>query len=71
MRTVGIILVILGALGLGYQGFTFAGKDTAADARPAQAAQDPENSVRVPPVAGGIAVVSGLLLLATGGRKDG
>jgi hypothetical protein len=46
MRVVGIVLVILGAVVLGCQGFSDAS------------------------VAGGIALVSGLLMLAAGGRQE-
>jgi hypothetical protein len=70
MRIVGIILVVLGALGLGYQGFTYVTKEKVVDAGPVQVTRDKENSVWIPPVVGGIALVSGLLLIATG-RRDG
>lgn len=71
MRMVGIILVVLGALGLGYQGFTYVTTEKVVDAGPVQVTRDKENTVWIPPVVGGIALVSGLILLATGGRKDG
>jgi hypothetical protein len=71
MRIVGIILVVLGALGLGYQGFTYVTTEKVVDAGPVQVSRDKENTVWIPPVAGGITLVSGLLLIATGGRKDG
>jgi len=71
MRVLGIILVVLGALGLGYQGFTYVTKEKVVDAGPVQVSADKEHNVWIPPVVGGIAVVSGLILLATGGRKDG
>jgi len=70
MRFVGLVLVVLGALGLGYQGFTQVTTEKVADAGSVQGSRDKENAVRVSP-AGGIALVSGLILLATGGRKDG
>ena len=56
MRIVGFILVVLGALALGYEGF-------------ARAAREKERTVWIPPVVGGIALVSGLLLLAAVGRR--
>ena len=71
MRLVGIILVVLGALGLGYQGFTYVTKEKVVDAGPIQVSRDKENTVWIPPVVGGIALVSGLILLATGSRRGG
>ena len=67
MRFVGLILVMLGGLALGYQGFTHV-----ADERPAGVAEEAgraRETPTVPPVASGIAMVSGLLLLASGGRR--
>ena len=56
MRIIGFILVLLGALVLGYEGFF-------------HTAGERERTVWVPPVVGGIALVSGLLLLAAVGRR--
>ncbi len=60
MRFVGLILVILGALALGYQGFAHAASEETFGA---------SDELSVPPLVSGIAVVSGLLLLASGGRR--
>ena len=56
MRIIGFILVLLGALALGYEGFF-------------HAAGEKGRALWVPPVVGGIALVSGLLLLAAQGRS--
>ena len=56
MRFVGMILVMLGGLALGYHGFR-------------HVASNDRDPLAVPPVASGIAVVSGLLLLASSGRR--
>lgn len=67
MRIVGLVLVMIGGLVLGYQGLNTARQG--ADASQAQEhATDRISSV--PPVASGIAVVSGLLLLASARRSD-
>jgi len=70
VRIVGIVLVILGALALGYGGFTYITREKVVDAGPVQVTADREKTVWIPPVVGGIAVVGGLILLATNGRKD-
>lgn len=70
MRIVGIVLVILGALALGYQGFTYVTRERVAEVGPVRVTADRERTVWVPPVVGGVAVVAGLLLIATGNRRE-
>jgi hypothetical protein len=70
MRVVGIALVILGAVALGYGGFTYVTRENVVDAGPVQITADREKTVWVPPVICGIAVVAGLLVLATSGRRE-
>jgi len=71
MRLVGIVFVVLGALTLGTQGFGSVFRGPAAGADPAQERVESGDKVAwVSPVVGGIAVVGGLLLLATDGRRD-
>ncbi len=69
MRLIGIILIVLGALALGYGGFSYVSREKVVDAGPIQVSADKEKYVFVPPVIGGIAVAAGLVLLATG-RRD-
>jgi hypothetical protein len=68
MRVVGLVLVVLGALALGYQGFTYVTREKVVDAGPIQVSADREKTVWIPPVIGGVAVVAGLVLLASGKR---
>ena len=73
MRIIGLVLVILGALGLGWGGLSAAGDggplpETPAHAASAQHAK--RESLHVSPVFGGIALVSGLILIVTGTRRD-
>jgi hypothetical protein len=63
-RIAAIILIVLGALALVYNGFTYTTKDTAAKAGPLELKVENEHSVYVPVWAGvGALVVGGLLLL--------
>ena len=71
MRMLGLILIILGALALGYQGFTYVTRESIVDAGPVQITADREKTVWIPPVVGAVAVVGGLALLLTSGRKSG
>lgn len=67
MRIIGILLVLLGAFTLGYEGFQSLicePNDTN------EVARNGSPPLHVPPVVSGIVVVSGSLLLATGSRRD-
>jgi hypothetical protein len=64
VRTLGLILATAGALALGSQGISGAGLGST-DGAPAERAE----KAPIPPVAGGIALTGGLLLLVTGTRR--
>ena len=71
MRLIGLVIVILGALALGYGGFTYVTREKIVDAGPVQVSADKQNTVWVPPIVGGVAVAAGLVLMVVGGgRKD-
>jgi len=67
VRIVGVVLVALGAMGLGWQGLTYA--STERDG-PGEGLREKQQTIWVPPVVSGIAVVSGLILLASNGRRE-
>jgi len=69
VRILGIVFVVLGALALGYGGFTYVTRDKVVDAGPVQVTAEKQKTVWIPPVVGGIAVVTGLIMIATGGRR--
>ena len=69
MRMVAIVLIVLGALALGYQGFTYVSREKVVDAGPIQISADRERTVWIPPIVGGVAVVAGLALLLTAGKR--
>jgi len=57
MRALGMILVMIGALALGYQGFS--------------GEREPVRNVAIPPVVGGIAVTTGLILMTSALKRPG
>jgi hypothetical protein len=71
MRLIAILLIVLGLLALGYQGFTYVSRETVVDAGSVQVTADRERTVWIPPVVGGAAVIAGAVLLGmSGGRSD-
>ena len=66
---VGILLVILGVVGLAFGGFSFTHKEKVVDLGPIQASADKKESVPIPPILGGLAIVGGVVLLASSARR--
>jgi len=66
---VGILLVIIGVIGLAYGGISYTKQTTVVDIGPIKATADEHKTIPVPPVLGGIALVGGIVLLVTGGKK--
>lgn len=64
-RTVGVILIVLGIIGLAYGGFTYTTKEKVLDVGPIEATRDKTHSVPLPPIAGAVALVGGLAILMT------
>jgi hypothetical protein len=71
MRILGIILIVVGAIGLLYGGFTYTRRRDTVRLGPMSATIEQRESVPIPPILGGIAVVAGVALLLVGRRKQG
>ena len=65
MRSLGIVLVVVGLISLIYTGFTFTTKDPLIDAVPIQLNKQKKHSVSWPPIAGAVLLVSGIVLILT------
>jgi uncharacterized membrane protein len=66
---VGILLVVLGALALAYQGITYTHREKVLDIGPIHATKDTEEQIPLPPVLGGLALVGGIVLLIIGAKQ--
>lgn len=66
---VGIVLIVLGALALAYQGITYTTQEKVLDVGPFKATVETEKTIAVPPFAGGLAVAVGVVLVIVGARK--
>ena len=64
-KTLGIILIVVGAAMLIWTGFTYTKKEKIVDAGPIQISADREKSVNWPPYLGGILLVGGIVIVAT------
>ncbi len=68
-RTVGIVLIVLGAVMLIWTGFTYTKKEKVVDAGPLQVSVDKQKSVNWPPYAGGILLIGGIIIFATAKKR--
>jgi hypothetical protein len=64
-----MILIALGLVGLVWGGFTYTTREKVVDIGPIHATRDETHNIPLPPIAGGLALIGGVVLLATG-KKD-
>jgi len=67
-KTLGMVLIVLGLIGLAYGGFSYQTKEKAVDIGPIEVTRDKTHSIPVPPIAGAIALIGGVALLASRGK---
>ena len=64
-RTIGMLMIVIGAAMLIWTGFTYTKKEKIIDAGPIQVSADKQESVNWPPYLGGILLVGGIVVLVT------
>jgi uncharacterized membrane protein len=64
-RTIGIVLIIIGAVMIIWTGFTYTKKENIVDAGPIHISADREKTVGWPPYLGGILLIGGIIIIAT------
>lgn len=62
----GILLIILGVIALGYQGISYTTQKKVLDVGPIHATKDEHKTIPIPPVVGAIALLGGVGLLVAG-----
>ena len=65
-KTLGIILCILGLIGLAWGGFSYTTQEKVVDIGPIHATRGKTHNVPLPPIAGALALVGGVVLLVAG-----
>lgn len=67
---IGIVLIILGIIGFVIGGFSFTTKEKVANVGPLELQKEQTHSVPITPIASGIAVVAGIVLVIVGSKKS-
>ena len=70
-KTLGIILIALGLVGLIWGGFTYTTREKVVDIGPVDITRDKTHAVPLPPILGAVAFLGGIALLVTGKRTVG
>ncbi|MEO8027584.1 MAG: DUF3185 domain-containing protein [Bryobacteraceae bacterium] len=65
MKILGAVLIVLGLVGLAWGGFTYTTQEKVLDVGPIHATREKSHSVPLPPLAGALALVGGIVVLAT------
>lgn len=69
-RSIGIVLIVLGAAMLIWTGFTYTKKEKIIDAGPIQVSADREKSVNWPPYLGGLLILGGIVVVVSTKNKS-
>jgi len=72
MKTVtiaGIILIVLGVLGFIYKGITYTEKEKVVDLGPLEIQTEDEETIPIPEILSGTALIGGIVLVAVGAKK--
>ncbi|ODS57325.1 MAG: DUF3185 domain-containing protein [Acidobacteria bacterium SCN 69-37] len=69
MRLIGIVLIVLGVIGFVFGGISWTRDETVLDAGPIEIQAEKRESVPLTPVASGIAVLAGAVLVFAGKRS--
>jgi hypothetical protein len=66
---VGIVLIVLGVVALGYEGISYTTREKVVDIGPLQASVEKKKTIPLSPVLGGAALLGGIVLVIAGSRR--
>jgi hypothetical protein len=61
-----MLLIALGLIGLAWGGFTYTTREKVLDIGPIHATRDETHNIPLPPIAGALALVGGIVLMVAG-----
>lgn len=66
IKTLGMLLIVIGLVGLVWGGFSYTTTEKVVDLGPIQASREKAHNIPLTPIAGAVALIGGVILLATG-----
>jgi hypothetical protein len=69
MKIFGIVLIVVGLLALAFGGISWTKREKVIDLGPIQAETQKRETLPLPPIFGGVAVVAGIALVVMSGRR--
>jgi hypothetical protein len=69
MKLAGIVLVVLGALALAYQGIRYTTREKLIDLGPLKVTASERKTIPLPPIVGGVALVAGIAMILADRKK--
>ena len=70
LTTLGIVLAVLGAAALVWQGFSYTQRETLINIGSVKVTADTRKTLQLPPILGGVALAGGIALIVMGARKS-
>jgi hypothetical protein len=69
LMILGVLLIVLGALAIGYQSFTYPKEEKLAQIGDVKLTAETDKRVDIPPYLGGLAIAAGLVLVVVGRKR--
>ena len=69
VRIIGILLIVLGLVALAYQGITYTKSEKVLEVGPITATKETKQTIPLPPVLGGVALLGGVVLLVASSSR--
>ena len=69
MKIVGLLLIVIGVVALALGGLSYTQKEKVVDIGPIEATAETRETIPLPPLLGGLALVGGVALMIAGSRK--
>jgi hypothetical protein len=69
-KTIGVIMIALGLIGLVWGGFSYTTREKVVDIGPIHATREKTHNVPVAPIAGALVLVGGVALVAVGKKAS-
>ena len=69
MKIVGLVLIVIGVVALAVGGISYTKKEKVVDIGPIEATAETRETIPLPPLLGGLALVGGIALMIAGSRR--